>query len=247
MNPYGGLPTQQQAAEQQQKAQQQEEMRQELLKKILSPEALTRLGTLAVAKPEKVPARFKFLAPVHTLVARLAHASFSSFSSFSFFVAVHQARQLEEMVLMMAQKGQVKEQITDGQFKQMLEGMSGSDNQPKMTYTRRGGFDDDDDDSAFALIDLVSPIAQRPAKTRSRARGFVVRSGRSARRPVSLQECWHARALMSMEPCGQWVERVYTPDTADAAVTGEGSKCLAAGTCLPCGKFRHACIVTARL
>jgi hypothetical protein len=25
----------------------------------------------------------------------------------------------------------------------MLEGMSGSDNQPKMTYTRRGGFDDD--------------------------------------------------------------------------------------------------------
>lgn len=59
MNPYGGLPTQQQAAEQQQKAQQQEEMRQELLKKILSPEALTRLGTLAVAKPEKVPARFK--------------------------------------------------------------------------------------------------------------------------------------------------------------------------------------------
>eukprot|EP00900_Chrysochromulina_parva_P000535 jgi/Chrpa1/10482/Chrysochromulina_OHIO_Genome00017275-RA len=103
MNPYGGLPTQQQAAEQQQKAQQQEEMRQELLKKILSPEALTRLGTLAVAKPEKVPARFKFLAPV-------------------------------------------KEQITDGQFKQMLEGMSGSENQPKMTYTRRGGFDDDDDD-----------------------------------------------------------------------------------------------------
>ena len=59
---------------------------------------------------------------------------------------------------MMAQKGQVKEQITDGQFKQMLEGMSGSDNQPKMTYTRRGGFDDDDDDSAFALIDLVSPL-----------------------------------------------------------------------------------------
>lgn len=121
-------------------------------------------------------------------------------------MAVHQARQLEEMVLMMAQKGQVKEQITDGQFKQMLEGMSGSDNQPKMTYTRRGGFDDDDDDSAFDLIDLVSPIAQRPDKTRSRARGFVVRSGRSARRPVSLQKCWHARALMSMEPCGQWVE-----------------------------------------
>lgn len=97
---------------------------------------------------------------------------------------------------MMAQKGQVKEQITDGQFKQMLEGMSGSDNQPKMTYTRRGGFDDDDD-SASDLIDLESPIAQRPAKTCSRARGFVVRSGRFARRPVSLQKCWHARALMS--------------------------------------------------
>jgi hypothetical protein len=116
-----------------------------------------------------------------------------------------------------------------------------------MTYTRRGGFDDDDDDSAFALIDLVSPIAQRPAKTRSRARGFVVRSGRSARRPLSLQECWHARALMSMEPCGQWRVGRAGIHTADAAVTGEGSKCLAAGTCLPCGKFRHACIVTARL
>lgn len=187
MNPYGGLPTQQQAAEQQQKAQQQEEMRQELLKKILSPEALTRLGTLAVAKPEKVRARFKFLAPVHTC---------GTLSSCSVYVAVQQARQLEEMVLMMAQKGQVKEQITDGQFKQMLEGMSGSDNQPKMTYTRRGGFDDDDD-SASDLIDLESPIAQRPAKTCSRARGFVVRSGRFARRPVSLQKCWHARALMS--------------------------------------------------
>jgi hypothetical protein len=82
MNPYGGLPTQQQAAEQQQKAQQQEEMRQELLKKILSPEALTRLGTLAVAKPEKVPARFKFLVPVHTLVAPLAHVFFFFFFFF---------------------------------------------------------------------------------------------------------------------------------------------------------------------
>ena len=56
MNPYGGLPTMQQAAEQEQKAQQQEEMRQDLLKKILSPDALTRLGTLAVAKKDKVPA-----------------------------------------------------------------------------------------------------------------------------------------------------------------------------------------------
>lgn len=56
MNPYGGLPTQQQAAEQQQKAAQQEEVRADLLKKILSPEALTRLGTLAVAKPDRVRA-----------------------------------------------------------------------------------------------------------------------------------------------------------------------------------------------
>merc|ERR1711998_157996 len=108
MNPYGGLPTMQQAAEQEQKAQQQEEMRQDLLKKILSPDALTRLGTLAVAKKDK-------------------------------------ARQLEDMVLMMAQKGQVKEQISDGQFKHMLEGMSSGESQPKMTYTRQRAFDDDDD------------------------------------------------------------------------------------------------------
>ena len=35
-----------------------------------------------------------------------------------------QARKLEDMVLMMAQKGQVKEQITDGYLKQMLESIS---------------------------------------------------------------------------------------------------------------------------
>jgi len=129
---YGGLPTQGQHAEQQEKAKQQEQMRKDLLQKILSPEAQTRLGTLAVAKPDK-------------------------------------ARQLEDMVLMMAQKGQVKEQITDGQFKHMLEGMSSSEAQPKMTYTRRGAFDDEDDDSAHSTrptcMRVLTRLANRPAPT----------------------------------------------------------------------------------
>ena len=50
----GGIPSHQQVAEQQQKEQQQDQMRKELLQKILSPEAQTRLGTLAVAKADKV-------------------------------------------------------------------------------------------------------------------------------------------------------------------------------------------------
>tara|TARA_B110001452_G_scaffold166174_1_gene138685 strand:- start:1108 stop:1278 length:171 start_codon:yes stop_codon:yes gene_type:complete len=40
---------------------------------------------------------------------------------------VPQARKLEEMVMMMAQRGQLREQLSDAQLKQMLEQIGGAE------------------------------------------------------------------------------------------------------------------------
>ena len=59
------------------------------------------------------------------------------------------ARKLEDMVLMMAQKGQVQSQITDDRLKHMLEGISdsGEEAKPKIVLnTRRHAMDDSDSD-----------------------------------------------------------------------------------------------------
>lgn len=53
------------------------------------------------------------------------------------------------MVIQMAQKGQVQQQITDAQIKQMLEGISGGDSSAsasKVTFDRRRFGDDSDSD-----------------------------------------------------------------------------------------------------
>ena len=41
--------------------------------------------------------------------------------------AAPQARKLEEMVMMMAQRGQLREQLSDAQLKQMLEQIGGAE------------------------------------------------------------------------------------------------------------------------
>merc|ERR1719217_39812 len=57
------------------------------------------------------------------------------------------ARKLEDMVLMMAQKGQVQSQITDSYMKQMLEGISDGGETTKATSVKfdRRRFGDDSD------------------------------------------------------------------------------------------------------
>jgi programmed cell death protein 5 len=65
------------------------------------------------------------------------------------FLVCTQARKLQDMVLMMAQKGQVQSQITDAYLKQMLEGISDGDDKPsasKITFDRRRFGDDSDSD-----------------------------------------------------------------------------------------------------
>jgi len=59
------------------------------------------------------------------------------------------ARKLEDMVLGMAQKGQVQSQITDAYLKQMLEGISDSgagETKASISFDRRRFGDDDDSD-----------------------------------------------------------------------------------------------------
>ena len=83
----GGMPSAAQMQQQQEKAEKAKEMRDELLKKVLSPEAAERLNRIKIVKSDK-------------------------------------AERLENMILQMAQQGQVQSQITDSYLKQMLEGIS---------------------------------------------------------------------------------------------------------------------------
>ena len=60
-----------------------------------------------------------------------------------------QARKIEDMILGMAQKGQVQSQITDSYLKQMLESIADGDDKSKskgIQFDRRRFADDDDDD-----------------------------------------------------------------------------------------------------
>jgi DNA-binding TFAR19-related protein (PDSD5 family) len=53
------------------------------------------------------------------------------------------------MVIMMAQKGQVQQQVTDAYMKQMLEGIAGGDSSAsaaKVSFDRRRFGDDSDSD-----------------------------------------------------------------------------------------------------
>jgi len=63
-------------------------------------------------------------------------------------VKADKARKLEDMVLMMAQKGQVQSQITDSYMKQMLEGISDGEDKTKsgISFDRRRFGDESDDE-----------------------------------------------------------------------------------------------------
>jgi len=106
----GGMPNAQQAAEMQAKQKQEQEMREDLLTKMVAPDARERLRNIAIVKPEK-------------------------------------AQQLENMIIEMGRKGQLRQQLDDKQLKGMLEQISGSgeDTKPKISFDRRR-FDDDDSD-----------------------------------------------------------------------------------------------------
>ena len=64
-------------------------MRQDVLQRVMAPDAKERLARISLVKPDK-------------------------------------ARKLEDMVLMMAQRGQLGDQLSDLQLKQMLEQISDS-------------------------------------------------------------------------------------------------------------------------
>eukprot|EP00320_Phaeocystis_rex_P021748 CAMPEP_0119091238 /NCGR_PEP_ID=MMETSP1178-20130426/155608_1 /TAXON_ID=33656 /ORGANISM="unid sp, Strain CCMP2000" /LENGTH=131 /DNA_ID=CAMNT_0007074721 /DNA_START=43 /DNA_END=438 /DNA_ORIENTATION=+ len=108
--PGGGM-TQQEAQAAQNKKEQQESMRQDMLTRMMAPEAKERLNRISLVKPDK-------------------------------------ARKLEDMVLMMAQRNQLREALSDAQLKQMLEQISdsgGDDSRSKVVIDRRRRDDSDSD------------------------------------------------------------------------------------------------------
>eukprot|EP01138_Halocafeteria_seosinensis_P009577 gb/GECG01009787.1/.p1 GENE.gb/GECG01009787.1/~~gb/GECG01009787.1/.p1 ORF type:complete len:145 (+),score=42.42 gb/GECG01009787.1/:1-435(+) len=62
-------------------------------------------------------------------------------------VKPEKARQVEDQILAMAQKGQMSSKITDNQVTQMLEGISGKEEEKKtkVTFKRSTLFDSDDE------------------------------------------------------------------------------------------------------
>merc|ERR1712008_122934 len=86
--PGGGM-TPQDAQNANKKKEEQEGMRQDMLTRMMAPEAKERLNRISLVKPDK-------------------------------------ARKLEDMVLMMAQRNQLREALSDAQLKQMLEQISDS-------------------------------------------------------------------------------------------------------------------------
>ena len=86
--PGGGI-TQQDAANAKSQEQEKERMRQDVLQRVMAPDAKERLARISLVKPDK-------------------------------------ARKLEDMVMMMAQRGQLGDQLSDLQLKQMLEQISDS-------------------------------------------------------------------------------------------------------------------------
>ena len=137
----GGMPTQQdqQAAAEKQAAA--EAQRAEMLTKVLEPAALERIKRIALVKPEKVrrPRRRP------RSCAALAHAPFSRART----RRAPQSKKLEDMVLSMAGRGQLREAITDASLAKMLEQISGQEEEVKaapVKFDRRRYADDSDSD-----------------------------------------------------------------------------------------------------
>lgn len=103
--------TPQDAQNAQKKKEEQEGQRQNMLTRMMAPEAKERLNRISLVKPDK-------------------------------------ARKLEDMVLMMAQRNQLREALSDAQLKQMLEHMSdsgGGEESKKVVIDRRWRDDSDSD------------------------------------------------------------------------------------------------------
>ena len=135
----GGMPTQQdqQAAAEKQAAA--EAQRAEMLTKVLEPAALERIKRIALVKPEKVRRRPR------DACAALAHAPFSHART----RRAPQSKKLEDMVLSMAGRGQLREAITDASLAKMLEQISGQEEEVKaapVKFDRRRYADDSDSD-----------------------------------------------------------------------------------------------------
>merc|ERR1712106_642793 len=109
--PGGGL-TPGDAQNANKKQQEQEGQRQEMLTRMMAPEAKERLNRISLVKPDK-------------------------------------ARKLEDMVLMMAQRNQLREALSDAQLKQMLEQISdngaGGESRSTVVIDRRRMANDDSD------------------------------------------------------------------------------------------------------
>ena len=139
----GGMPTQQdqQAAAEKQAAA--EAQRAEMLTKVLEPAALERIKRIALVKPEKV--RRSPRPPPAMHLAALAHAPFSRART----RRAPQSKKLEDMVLSMAGRGQLREAITDASLAKMLEQISGQEEEVKaapVKFDRRRYADDSDSD-----------------------------------------------------------------------------------------------------
>ena len=138
----GGMPTQQdqQAAAEKQAAA--EAQRAEMLTKVLEPAALERIKRIALVKPEKVrrPRRRAKRAARRSALAPFSHARTRR---------APQSKKLEDMVLSMAGRGQLREAITDASLAKMLEQISGQEEEVKaapVKFDRRRYADDSDSD-----------------------------------------------------------------------------------------------------
>lgn len=122
----GGMPTQADASAAKAKEVEKEGMRQDMLTKVMAPDAKERLARISLVKPDKVPppcaiTRSQSHGPNYR--PRHSHAPLKRDGR----ATMRQARKLEEMVMMMAQRGQLREQLSDAQLKQMLEQIGGTE------------------------------------------------------------------------------------------------------------------------
>ena len=142
----GGMPTQQdqQAAAEKQAAA--EAQRAEMLTKVLEPAALERIKRIALVKPEKVRRRPRPPPAMHALLSRTRRSHAHTLTRTR---RAPQSKKLEDMVLSMAGRGQLREAITDASLAKMLEQISGQEEEVKaapVKFDRRRYADDSDSD-----------------------------------------------------------------------------------------------------
>ena len=142
----GGMPTQQdqQAAAEKQAAA--EAQRAEMLTKVLEPAALERIKRIALVKPEKVRRSPRPLPRCTRAALALALALRTRSHAPR---RAPQSKKLEDMVLSMAGRGQLREAITDASLAKMLEQISGQEEEVKaapVKFDRRRYADDSDSD-----------------------------------------------------------------------------------------------------